>query len=80
MANPKANDFMEIERVVRFLKGIGGLKFKYTWQSDEEVRDIAVHVDCDWSECRSTRRSTSGGVVKVGSHVLTPRQRAWLGA
>ena len=65
-ANPKANDFMKIMRVVRFLKGIGGVKFKYKWQSEEEARDIAVYVDSDWAGCRSTRRSTSGGLLKVG--------------
>ena len=70
MANPKANDFMKIKRAVRFLKGIGGVKFKYKWQSEEEAPDITVHVDSDWAACRSTRRSTSGGVLKVGNHVL----------
>ena len=70
MANPKANDFVKIKRVVRFLKGIGGVKFKYKWQTEEEARDITVHVDSDWAGCRSTRRSTSGGVLKIGNHVL----------
>ena len=45
MANPQANDFMKIQRVVRLLKGIGGVKYKYKRQSEEESRDIAVHVD-----------------------------------
>ena len=73
MANPKAKDFAKIKRVVKFLKGVGEVKLQYKWQSEEEARDISVYVDSDWAGCRSTRRSTSGGVLKVGNHVL----RTW---
>ena len=73
MANPKGSDFMKIKRVVRFLKGIGEVKFEYKWQSEEEAREISVYVDSDWAGCKMTRKSTSGGVLKVGSHVL----RTW---
>ena len=34
---------------------------------------MTVLVDSDWAGCRTTRRSTSGGVLKVGRHVL----RTW---
>jgi hypothetical protein len=73
MSNPKASDFVKIKKVVRFLKGVGEVKFLYRWQSEHEARNITVHVDSDWAGCRATRRSTSGGVLKVGQHVL----RTW---
>ena len=57
MANPKGSDFMKIKRVVRFLKGIGEVKFEYKWQSEEEAREISVYVDSDWAGCKMTRKS-----------------------
>ena len=73
MANPRAKDFAKVKRVVKFLKGVGEIKLLYRWQSEEEANNISVYVDSDWAGCRSTRRSTSGGVLKVGNHVL----RTW---
>ena len=70
MANPKVGDFAKIKRIVRFLMGVGEIKLMYQWQSEEEARDIKVFVDSDWAGCKVTRRSTSGGVIKVGQHVL----------
>ena len=36
------------------------INFEYKWQSEEEARNITVHVDSDWAGCKSTRKSTSG--------------------
>jgi hypothetical protein len=73
MAKPKAGDFAKIKKVVRFLKGVGPVKFLYVWQSEQEARDVTVIVDSDWAGCKELRKSTSGGVLKVGRHVL----RTW---
>ena len=73
MANPEVNDFLKVKRVVRFLKGAGTIRTKFKWQSEEEATEIAVYVDSDWAGCVKTRRSTSGGVMKVGCHVI----RTW---
>ena len=73
MAKPKRYDFMRVKRVVRFLKGVGEVKLQYEWQNEEEAKNITVFVDSDWAGCRATRRSTSGGVLKVGKHIL----RSW---
>ena len=32
--------------------------------------NIAVYVDTDYAGCRVTRKSTTGGVVKLGNHVI----------
>ena len=73
MSDPKSADFVTIKRLVRFLKGLGVVKLHYELQEEHEAQRIAVFVDSDWAGCRRTRRSTSGGVLKVGRHVL----RTW---
>jgi hypothetical protein len=70
MSRPRLKDFTAIKRLIRFIIGIGEVKFRYEWQDETEAMDIRVFVDSDWAGCRRTRRSTSGGVMKVGRHVL----------
>ena len=45
----------------------------YAWQNEDEACDITVLVDSDWAGNTETRKSTSGGVLKVGKHVI----RTW---
>ena len=73
MAKPRASDFTKTKRLVRFLKGAGEVKFLYAWQNEDEACDITVLVDSDWAGNTETRKSTSGGVLKVGKHVI----RTW---
>lgn len=73
MSGPTAKDFANIKKVVRFLKGLGAVTWKYSWQDEDEFSNIVVYVDSDWAGCKKTRRSTTGGVIKVGQHVL----RTW---
>ena len=73
MAKLRASDFMKIRRLVRFLKSAGEIKFLYAWQNEDEACDITVLVDSDWAGNTKTRKSTSGGVLKVGKHVI----RTW---
>ena len=69
MAKPTASDFGKVKKLVRFLKGVGEVKFWYEWQSEREAQKITVIVDSDWAGCKETRKSTSGGVMKIGRHV-----------
>ena len=73
MSSPSVNDFAKVKKLVRFMKGLGDVKFRYEWQSEEEANKIVVYVDSDWAGCKKTRRSTTGGVLKVGRHAL----RTW---
>ena len=41
---------------------------KFAWQSQWET--ISTFSDSDWAGCEKSRRSTSGGIVAIGSHVL----------
>ena len=73
MARPKPSDFVRVKRVVRFLRGVGKVPLCYRWQDEEEARSIKVFVDSDWAGCKTSRKSTSGGVLMVGKHVV----RTW---
>ena len=71
MSQPCVRDFEKVKQLVRFLKGVGNVKTLYKWQTEEDAQNITVLVDSDWAGCRTTRKSTSGGVIKLGAHVLT---------
>jgi hypothetical protein len=73
MANPGVKDFSKIKQIVRFRMGTGKVVYKYIWQNEEEAREIMIFVDSDWAGCKRSRKSTSGGVMKIGKHVI----RTW---
>ena len=41
---------------------------RYDWQGHE--REVTGYSGSDWAGCRATRKSTSGGCVMAGSHLL----------
>lgn len=45
----------------------------FRYQSRENVRAITVLSDTGFAECRETRKSTCGGVLIIGSHLV----RTW---
>ena len=70
MANPKTSSWEKVKRVVRYLKGEPRVVYEYNWQNQE---DISVYVDTDWAGCFKTRKSTSGGAIMRGGHLLKHR-------
>ena len=42
------------------------LKFDY----QKEAEMITTYSDSDWAGCGTTRRSTSGGLLKIGRHPI----------
>lgn len=66
MARPKVQDFAKVKKLVRFLWGLGVVKWFYRMQSEEESLKIKVFVHSDWAGCKTTRKSTSGGLLVVG--------------
>ena len=70
MSAPTETSVGALKRMGRYLLGHMRLVYKYPWQ---EAAGIDVYSDTDWSGCPRTRRSTSGGCVMFGKHVI----RTW---
>ncbi len=67
MAQPNQAAWNALKRLCRYLVGLPRLVFVYRWQT---VDTIEVFTDTDWAGCPRTRKSTSGGCIMVGSHLV----------
>jgi len=68
MANPTVGDVIRLKRVIRYLKGAPRIVNMFKWQP--VYSKLVTYSDSDWAGCVKTRRSTSGGMVLRGSHLL----------
>ena len=68
MCKPIEKSWEMLKRIGRYLKGRPRLIWKYGWQSPQDVID--VHCDANWAGCRKSRKSSSGGTVQIGSHLI----------
>ena len=71
MSKPCRSDWDALKRLGRYLIGKTRLVVRYDYQSMPE--NIDVIVDTDFAGCPTTRKSTSGGIVKLGEHCV----KAW---
>ena len=69
-AGPANSSNRRLKRLARFLIHRKRLVYKYNWLDDAATKELAVMVDTDFAGCRVTRRSTNGGVMMRGSHLL----------
>ena len=67
MSTPHASGLAGLKRLGRYLEGRRRLVFKYPWQSADL---IDTYSDTDWAGCVRTRKSTSGGCLMLGSHLI----------
>ena len=56
-----------LKRMVRYLRSRPRLVFKFDYQQADH---IDTYADTDWAGCPRSRRSTSGGCIMVGTHLL----------
>ena len=68
MAQPRIGDEMGVKRLARYLRQFPELALVYEWQA--EPQSVTGYSDSDWGGCAVTRRSTSGGVLLHGRHLL----------
>ena len=77
MSKPIEEGEVCIKRVLRYLREKPGCEWLYPWQ------EIATHLvgfsDSDWAGRVKTRRSTSGGGITLGHHLLTHWSRTQTG-
>ena len=57
-----------LKRIGHYLKGKPRLMWRYCWHAEVTVVDVTSDANC--SGCRRRRRSTSGGTLMVGSHLI----------
>ena len=68
MANHCSLDWIKIKRVWRSL--VGAPKYVQQYLRQEFGGHIDAYSASDWAGDRATRKSTSGGVLMIGSHLL----------
>ena len=68
MAKPTPRAWEMLKRIGRYLKGRPRLVWRYDWQTPQDTIDVTS--DANWAGCRRSRKSTSGGTVQIGTHLL----------
>ena len=73
MAKPVSSDWKKLVRLARYLKCAPRCVWKFEWQEAIEPIPPTGYSDSDWAGDRKTAKSTSGGVVMIGRHLI----KAW---
>ena len=68
MSAHRIKDQDALKRVGRYLKFRPRATYLYRWQKTPS--DFVAYSDTDWAGCRSTRKSTSGGIICHGQHFI----------
>ena len=73
MANPTTKHERKLHRLGRYLIGKRRHQIKFAYQTLVGNNEIALNAwsDTDFAGCKGTRKSTSEGVVQLGSHTVT---------
>ena len=67
MAAPTELGLGGLKRLGRFVAGHRRLVFLYPWQTASRTD---IYSDTDWAGCVKTRKSTSGGCLMLGKHLI----------
>lgn len=68
MSKPRTSDMKKLRKIGRYLIGRPRLVLKFIWQ---EIPDrVVAFTDSDWAGCGRSAKSTSGGAICLGEHVL----------
>lgn len=65
---PTVASMLKLKRLIRYLVQTPRLVYQYRWQEAQSI--ILTYADTDFAGCAVTRRSTSGGCVVLGSHLV----------
>ena len=68
MSDPSEADWLMLKRLARYLIGRTRVVLKYGYQGKHGIID--AWKDTDYAGCRVTRKSTSGGVIMLGQHMI----------
>ena len=68
MSKPTRRAMAKLKELARYLKGRPEVALVYEFQYEPGC--LTVYVDSDWAGCHRTRKSTSGGMICHGSHLV----------
>ena len=68
MSSPTEGSWRRLERICRFLVGTPRLIWKFDMQ--HQISTVDAFSDANWAGCRRARKSTSGGAIMVGTHLI----------
>jgi hypothetical protein len=68
MATPTELAMTKLKRLGRYLQDHKRYVKKYRYQCNP--KQLTIYSDTDWAGCRTTRKSTSGGIAMFGTHIL----------
>ena len=68
MSAPTVGDMRRLKRLGRYLRGHPRTTNEFAWQ--DWVGELTVHTDANWAGDKKTRRSTSGGTIQMGRHLI----------
>ena len=68
MSSPTVKSQRMVLRIARYLLKRPSFPQMFWWQ--DKQAHVTVYSDADWASCTKTRRSTSGGVMMHGCHVV----------
>ena len=71
MAKPRRRDWRRLIRLGKYLVGKERFINEFNYQRGNKFID--AWTDTDYAGCRETRKSTSGGLIMLGKHVI----RTW---
>ena len=68
MTRPTMGAWRRLIRVGKYLMSKPRLVLNYPWQDEQNT--MTVYSDANWAGCHKTLKSTSGGVIKIGGHLI----------
>ena len=71
MSNPNSRSMARLKRVGRYLVAKPRQIWRYDWQAP--VYTVDINTDANWCGCKVGRKSTSGGTILRGGHLV----KAW---
>ena len=68
MSKPTRKAWEMLKIIGRYLKGRPRLVWRYDLQAEQNIID--VHSDANWAGCKRSRKSSSGGTIAIGAHLI----------
>ena len=73
MSKPLQKHWQMLAKIGRYLINTPRLVMSFPWQDEPTM--VTVFTDSDWAGCVKSAKSTSGGIVTIGDHVIKTYSR-----